>query len=90
MKKGTTATAADNKLKDATTDKNIIVQVDATDSNYTSSVNWFVGGAYNGSVQNADGSVTANQTVNPTMTGKIDKFYGVKEGVSILHEVIEA
>lgn len=57
LKKGTTASTADNKLKEATKDKNITVTVNATDSNYTKSGNWFVGDAYGGSATNADGTV---------------------------------
>lgn len=90
LRKGTTATAADNKLRDAINDKQVTVKVDATKSNYTQSRHWFVGGAYGGSTKNADGTVTTNQTVNPSMAAKIDNFYGAPKGVSMLHEVIES
>ena len=90
LKKGTTATRADTKLREATRDANVTVNVNTTDSNYLPSGDWFVGGAYGGSVQNTDGTVTATQTVNPEMTGKLDKFYGMQNGVTMLHEVIES
>jgi RHS repeat-associated protein len=89
LKKGTTATAADDKLKEAANDKNITVKINSTDSNYNNG-NWFVGGAYDGSVENADCSVTASQTVNPTMTEKIDSFYKAPKGSTVMHEVLEA
>lgn len=37
-----------------------------------------------------DGKSYTNQTVNPEMTKKIDEFYEVKKGVSMLHEVLES
>ena len=88
--KGKAKTDADKKLLAAINDSNVTVEVDGTSSNFTDSGNWYVGGAFGGSTVNEDGSVTVNQTVNPEMTGKIDEFYEVENGVSVLHEVIEA
>ena len=87
---GNAKTDADKKLLEATTDPSVTVKVNATSSNFTDKGNWFVGGAFGGSTVEADGKVTANQTVNPEQTQKIDNFYETAEGSSILHEVIEA
>jgi len=88
--KGKAKTDADKKLLAAINDKNITVEVDGTSSNYADSGKWFVGGAFWGSTVNEDGSVTANQTVNPEMAKTIDEFYGDGAGVTVMHEVLEA
>lgn len=87
---GKAKTDADKKLLEATTDANVVVQVNATSSNFTESGHWYIGGAYGGSTVGADGKTYTTQTVNPEMTGKIDEFYGMKNGVSVMHEVIES
>lgn len=87
---GEAKTEADKKLKAAIDDTKVTVKVNATSSNYTENGKWFVGGAFGGSTKNEDGTVTANQTVNPDHTQKIDEFYKAPEGVSVMHEVLEA
>lgn len=87
---GKAKTAADKKLQEAITDTNVVVNVNATSSNFTDKGNWFVSGAFEGSKVDADGKVQTSQTVNPEQTKKIDDFYGAEKGVSVLHEVIES
>ncbi|QTY28393.1 RHS repeat-associated core domain-containing protein [Flavobacterium sp. CS20] len=88
--KGNAKTDADKVLLEAINSKTVEVNINATGSNFTDEGNWFVGGAFGGSEVNGDGKVITSQTVNPEMTGKIDEFYGVQNGVSVLHEVIES
>jgi len=87
---GEAKTDADKKLQEAINDKNVDVKVDATSSNYTKDGNWFVGGAFGGSVKKDDGTVVANQTINPDHTKEIDKMNEMPKGTSVLHEVLEA
>jgi RHS repeat-associated protein len=91
---GEAKTDADKRLAEAISDKNVVVRVNATSSNYTKDGHIFVGGAFGGSEimfgGKDDGKVLATQTVNPEQTKKIDAFYGESPGVSVLHEVIEA
>jgi RHS repeat-associated protein len=86
---GTAKTDADKKLQAAITDAKVVVNVNATSSNYTSDGKFFVGGSFGGSEVKDDKTV-ATQTVNPDQTKQIDNFYDVKEGVSVEHEVLEA
>lgn len=86
---GTAETAADTKLLEAINSETVEVTVTATSSNFTSDKNWFVGGAFEGS-EIVDGITEASQTVNPDHTGKIENFYNMEKGVSVLHEVLEA
>ena len=88
--KGKAKTDADKTLLEAINSETVEVSINATDSNFTDSGNWFVGGAFGGSEVNEDGKTVANQTVNPEQTETIDEFYGVQNGVSVLHEVLEA
>lgn len=37
-----------------------------------------------------DEKIIAHQTINPNITKKLDGFYGMKNGVTVLHEVLEA
>ncbi len=87
---GKAKTEADKKLLEATTDGNVIVQINATSSNFTDDKKWYIGGAYQGSTVGADGKTYTRQTVNPQMTKTIDGFYEAKKGVSVLHEVLES
>jgi RHS repeat-associated protein len=91
---GEAKTDADKRLAEAISDKNVVVRVNATSSNYTKDGHFFVGGAFGGSEimfgGKDDGKVLATQTVNPEQTKKIDAFYGESPGVSVLHEVVEA
>jgi RHS repeat-associated protein len=86
---GTAKTDADKKLQEATTDASVVVQVNATSSNYTNAGHWFIGGAFGGS-EVKDGKTIATQTLNPDHTKKIDEVNGAPKGVSVLHEVIES
>ena len=86
---GEAKTPADEKLLQAITDKNTVVNVNATSSNYTEDGKWFVGGAFGGSTV-SNGITTATQTVNPKHTKEIDEFYGAAKGSSVMHEVLEA
>ena len=88
--KGKAKTDADRKLLEAITNTNVIVQVNATSSNFSNSNNWYVGGAYEGSTIGSDGKTYTNQTVNPDMAKKIDKFYDMPEGATIIHEILES
>ncbi len=87
---GNPSTPSDQKLLEAINSPKIIVNIDATKSNYTNSGNWYVGGAFNGSTANADRTVTASQTINPKMTKKIDAMYEMPDGSTMKHEVLEA
>ncbi len=86
---GKAKTKADKMLLKACKDKKVIVEIKATNSNFTDSGHWFAGGAYGGS-EVKDGKTFTKQTVNPTMTEKIDNFYEKPIGVSVLHEVLES
>ena len=89
-KEGTTLTDADNTLLAAANDKNITVNIDATNQNIMSDGSLLVGGAFGGSTVNSDGTVTANQIVNPNHMEIIDNFTQRGSGVGTLHEVLEA
>jgi len=87
--KGRAKTDADKTLLEAINSTTVEVNINATDSNFTSDGKWFVGGAFGGSkVKN--GKTITNQTVNPEQAKKIDNFYGVEKGVTVLHEVLES
>lgn len=86
-------TEADTELLSATTDSsftasinstNGVVSTDGTGALMTSL------GAFDGSVKNADGTMTANQTVNPDFGAKVDNHVGRPEGVGVVHETLEA
>ncbi|SHM42726.1 RHS repeat domain-containing protein, partial [Flavobacterium chilense] len=89
---GEAKTKADKELKAATTDKNVTVNLNSTLGNqstdgsgdYLSS-----SGSFDGSTVNADGTATANQTVNPDFAKKVDEFEGTPEGTGVLHETLE-
>src|SRR5690606_25937683 len=49
----------------------------------------FVGGAFRGSTVNKDGTVDANQLVNPEVLGKMDEYYERGHGTGIKHEILE-
>ena len=91
---GKAKTNADKTLQTAVNDKDNIVVVDPTSSNYTKDGNWFVGGAFGGSDlmfgEKDDGKAVANQTVNPDHTKAIDEMNEMPNGTSILHEVLES
>ncbi|MET0944222.1 MAG: RHS repeat-associated core domain-containing protein, partial [Flavobacterium sp.] len=89
---GEAKTAADKELQAATTDKNVTVNLNSTLGNqstdgsgdYLSS-----SGSFDGSTVNADGTATANQTVNPDFAAAVDNFEGTPEGAGVLHETLE-
>lgn len=87
---GKAKTDADKILLEAINSTSVEVNINATSSNFTDAGNWYVGGAFGGSTVDGNGKVITDQTVNPEMTQKIDEFYGVQKGVSVLHEVIES
>ena len=87
---GKARTDADKKLLEAITDTNVIVQINATSSNFTEDGKWYVGGSYGGSSVGTDGKIYTTQTVNLEMTKTIDEFYEMGIGVSLMHEVIES
>ena len=87
---GKARTDADKKLLEAITDTNVIVQINATSSNFTEDGKCYVGGSYGGSSVGTDGKIYTTQTVNLEMTKTIDEFYEMGIGVSLMHEVIES
>jgi hypothetical protein len=87
---GDAVTEADKTLLEAINSETIDVNINATNCNYNENGNWFVGGSFDGSEVKEDGKVVAGQTVNPNHTKSIDKMNGIPEGVTVLHEVIEA
>ena len=87
---GNAKTDADKKLLEATTDANVVVNVNATSSNYSDNGNWFVGGGFGGSEIKEDGKVVTKQTVNPDHMEKIEQLNGADKGSSMMHEVLES
>jgi hypothetical protein len=90
---GNATTAADKELLAMTTDSNVRVNVNSTlgitvtdgSGDYLTG-----GGSFDGSKINADGTATANQTVNPDFASRIDTFEKTPQGVGVLHETLEA
>lgn len=90
---GTAKTAADKEILAMTTDKAITVNINSTLGNTsTDGTGSYLtgGGSFDGSIVNADGTVTVNQTVNPDFASRIDTFEGTPQGVGVAHEGIEA
>lgn len=90
---GTAKTDADKKLMQASTNSNIIVEINAiseTTVNTSNGEKRLQGGAFLGSTVNEDGTVTAKQTLNPDQTKTIDDISGQEKGTTVLHEVLEA
>jgi hypothetical protein len=86
---GKAKTETDQKLLEATQNSNVVVNVNATSSNFLESGNWFVGGAFEGSIVEGE-TVVASQTVNPNHTETIDEFYEMPAGTTMMHEVLES
>lgn len=86
---GKAKTDADKQLLAAINDKDVVVKVNATSSNYTSDGKWFAGGAFGGS-EVKDGKTVATQTVNPDHTKKMEDLSGADKGTIVMHEVLEA
>jgi RHS repeat-associated protein len=87
---GEAKTEADKKLQAAINDKNVDVKINATSKNFDKDGALIIGGHFGGSTKNKDGTVTANQTVNPDQMKVIDDVTGRGAGVGILHETLEA
>lgn len=90
---GEATTAADQKLLAAITDHSVTVELNATsDVTVETSIGTktFDGDAFMGSTVNADGTVTANQTLNPNVAAKIDKISEQPAGTVAKHAVMEA
>ncbi|MGC4041923.1 MAG: hypothetical protein QM710_14360 [Flavobacterium sp.] len=86
-------TQADNELMNATTDSSYTASLNSTDGFKTmDGTNTYLTslGSFDGSVQNADGTMTANQTVNPDFGARVDNHVGRQEGVGVVHETLEA
>lgn len=86
-------TQADTELLSATTDSSYTVSINSTDgfvsTDGTGAMMTSLG-AFDGSVKNADGTMTANQTVNPDFAVAVDNHVGRQEGVGVVHETLEA
>lgn len=90
---GKELTPADKLLQTATTDSNIRVELTATKATTVETANGtktFDGDAFMGSQVNADGTVTAKQTLNPTVAEKVDTISGQPAGTLAKHAVMEA
>jgi len=90
---GSATTAADKEILAMTTDKSITVNINSTLGNTSADGTGSYltgGGSFDGSVVNADGTVTVNQTVNTDFASRIDTFEGTPQGVGVVHEGIEA
>ncbi|PKP24245.1 MAG: hypothetical protein CVU03_13200 [Bacteroidetes bacterium HGW-Bacteroidetes-2] len=86
---GKAETKADRHLLKAINDENIDVNINATTAN-TDGSDLLYGGAFEGSTVNDDGTVSANQTVNPDHAEKLEKLADVDFGVISVHETLEA
>ncbi|RAJ83452.1 RHS repeat-associated protein [Chitinophaga dinghuensis] len=91
---GKAETDADKKLQQAISDKNTIVNINASSENFTKDGVAIVGGAFLGNASFAggkdDGKVEARQQVNPAQLAIVDDITNSRSGVSMLHEVLEA
>lgn len=82
--------AVDQKLYDAITSTDVSVKIDATSKNFTSDHTMIIGGHFEGNTKNSDGTVTANQTINPNQMDVIDQLTQRGAGVGTVHETLEA
>lgn len=90
---GEATTAGDQKLLSAITDNSVTVELTATSATTvetTKGTKTFDGDAFMGSKVNPDGTVTASQTLNPTVAEKIDTVSGQPAGTVAKHAVMEA
>jgi|GEM_PF-1570109 len=86
-------TEADSQLMNATTDSQVTVSLNSTDGFKATDGSGALLtslGSFDGSKVNADGTVTANQTVNPDFGARVDNHVGRQEGVGVVHETLEA
>lgn len=84
---------ADSQLMKATQDTQVTVSLNSTDgykSTDGSGALLTSLGSFDGSKVNADGTVTANQTINPAFGAAVDNHVGRQEGVGVVHETLEA
>ncbi len=86
---GEAKTESDKMLLAAINDENITVNVDAQSDNFNSDGSLRIGGSFMGNTVNSDGTVTANQEINPDVLGKMSDANS-KPGADVLHEVTEA
>lgn len=87
---GEAKTKADETLLNATTDKNVTVEITATSENFDKDGNYYIGDSFEGSTTSSDGKVLAKQIINPYHTEKMDEVHKTGEGVAALHGVLEA
>lgn len=87
---GEAKTKADETLLNATTDKNVTVEITATSENFDKDGNYYIGDSFEGSTNSSDGKVLAKQIINPYHTEKMDEVHKTGEGVAALHGVLEA
>lgn len=87
---GEAKTEADIELQNAINDTEITVEVNAVDGFRTKDGVPFIGGSFDGSVVNKDGTITASQTVNPDTLETIDTVSGSDKGAGVKHDVLES
>jgi len=87
---GDAKTLADETLLNATTDKDVTVEITATAENFDKDGNYYVGDSFEGSTTSSDGKVLAKQIINPYHTAKLDEIHKTGDGVAALHGVLEA
>ncbi|MFN4365947.1 RHS repeat-associated core domain-containing protein [Chryseobacterium hispalense] len=94
VKEGATATKAEQKLLEATNDKSVIVNLEATSANQTADGSYIVSGAYEGNkvVQGENGEIITEgyQILNPNQAEKVDKAEKSPQGSAALHEILES
>ena len=86
---GKAISKSDLKLKEAIESKKTTVNINTTDGFKIDEYTAFVGGAFRGSTENEDGTVDANQLVNPEMLSIMDSYYERGYGTGMKHEVLE-
>ncbi|WP_372474853.1 RHS repeat domain-containing protein [Capnocytophaga sp. ARDL2] len=79
-----------NDLFNAINDKNITVNIDASDDIYNSNNMSFRTGNFMGAKYESNGKVSTNQEINPGFLNKLDMANDFSKGRSILHEVTES
>ncbi|GEN76926.1 DUF6443 domain-containing protein [Chryseobacterium hagamense] len=94
VKEGATATKAEQKLLEATNDKSVIVNLEATSANQTADGNYIVSGAYGGNKvvegENGETITEGYQILNPHQAEKVDKAEKSPQGSAALHEILES
>ncbi|WP_353955300.1 RHS repeat-associated core domain-containing protein [uncultured Chryseobacterium sp.] len=94
IKEGATPTKAEQKLLEATKDKSVIVNLEATSANQTADGNYIVSGAYGGNKvvvgENGETITEGYQILNPNQAEKVDKAEKSPQGSAALHEILES